>query len=81
MYYFKIYNIKKELQKLKTSLNNDSKTFNASKDNFSISCTENINANDMNELICWILSDITILQRGIQIGKETDILKRYTKLT
>ena len=35
----------------------------------------------MNELICWILSDITILQRGIQIGKETDILKRYTKLT
>ncbi|HEX7467198.1 MAG TPA: FUSC family protein [Methanobacterium sp.] len=78
---FKIYNIKKELQKLKTSLNNDSKTFTASKDNFSISCTENILANDMNELICWILSDITILQRGIQIGKETDILKRYTKLT
>jgi hypothetical protein len=36
---FKIYNIKKELQKLKTSLNNDSKTFTASKDNFSISCT------------------------------------------
>ena len=76
-----IYKIKKALQTLKISLNNDIKTFTVSKDNFSINCTVNSKANDIQELICWILSDITLMQRGIEIGKETDILKRYTKLT
>jgi len=76
-----IYNIKKALQTLETSLNKDLKTFTASKDNFLINCTDNIYANNMEELICWILSDITLMQRGIEIGKQTDILRRYTKLT
>ena len=76
-----IYKIKKALQTLKISLNNDIKTFTVSKDNFSINCTVNSKANDIQELICWILSDIILMQRGIEIGKETDILKRYTKLT
>jgi hypothetical protein len=76
-----IYKIKKALQTLKISLNNDIKTFTVSKDNFSINFTVNSKANDIQELICWILSDIILMQRGIEIGKETDILKRYTKLT
>ena len=33
---------------------------------FQLICTENINANDTKELICWILSDITLMQRGIR---------------
>ena len=70
-----IYKIKKGLKTLKTSLNKDIKTFTASKDNFPIKCTDNIKANNIQELICWILSDITLMQRGIEIGKKLMFLK------
>lgn len=75
-----IFKIKNTLNNLENYLSGDIKPLKLSVDNLSINYVDNNEANDLEQLINWIISDLQLIQKGIEIADETSILKRYTKL-
>jgi len=40
----------------------------------------NGNNEELNQLLSWIISDINLIGRGIEIAHDTNLFKRYTRL-
>ncbi|MBZ2165776.1 FUSC family protein [Methanobacterium spitsbergense] len=58
-----------DLEPLKIYLNNFSKVYG------------NIEVTDLDQIINWIISDLQLIQKGLEIANETGALQRYRKLT
>lgn len=74
-----IFEIKNSLQNLENILNGDILPLKLSMNNNSLNSTYN-KAKELEQLLNWIISDLKLLHKGIEIADETGLTKRYTKI-
>jgi hypothetical protein len=73
--------IKKTLHNVENSLTDDIKPLRLSMDNILLDYTDNNESKDLEQIISWIISDLGMMHKNINITKETGLLQMYTKLT
>jgi hypothetical protein len=78
---FNVEKIRNILYQIESSLMGNDKPLKLSMDNISLYHTDKNESKDLEQLIGWIISDLQLLQRGIDIAKEIGLFQRYTKLT
>ena len=76
----KFIEIKNILRNIENFLNGDLKPLKISLNNFS-NVHGNIEVTDLDQIINWIISDLQLIQKGLEIANETGALQRYRKLT
>ena len=72
--------IKNMLHYIENFLNGDLKPLKISLNNFSKGYG-NIEVTDLDQIINWIIYDLQLIQKGLEIANETGALQRYRKLT
>lgn len=72
--------IKNMLHNIENFLNGDLKPLKISLNNFSKGYG-NIEVTDLDQIINWIIYDLQLIQKGLEIANETGALQRYRKLT
>lgn len=78
---FNVEKIRNILYQIESSLMGNDKPLKLSMDNISLYPTDKNESKDLEQLIDWIISDLQLLQRGIDIAKEIGLFQRYTNLT
>ncbi len=76
-----VHKIKKTLHNVENSLTDDIKPSRLSMDNILLDYTDNNESKDLEQIISWIISDLGMMHKDINIAKETGLLQMYTKLT
>ncbi len=76
----KFIEIKNILHNIENFLNGDLKPLKISLNNFSKG-HGNIEVTDLDQIINWIISDLQLIQKGLEIANETGAFQRYRKLT
>jgi hypothetical protein len=71
--------IRNALNDLESVLNGDIKPQKLAEDDISIDYTDNKDK-DLDQLLNWIIIDIQLIIRGMEIAAETGALLRYTKI-
>ena len=76
-----IFNLKTALKTLEDSLERNIKSSNLSMQNISMDYSNVKENNDLKQVIKWILSDVQLIQKGIEIADEKRLFENYTRLT
>jgi hypothetical protein len=76
-----IFNLKTALKTLEDSLERNIKSSNLSMQNISMDYSNVKENNDLKQVIKWILSDVQLIQKGIEIADEKHLFENYTRLT